>query len=417
MTILTLNKKELESNIGKVTPEIEEKITMMGTPVEENNEKEFSVEVFPNRPDLLSLQGFSRAVLQYTGKKGIAKFKVNKPEKDYKVKIDKSVRQVRPHTACAIVRGLKLDDEKIKEIIDIQEKLHLTIGRKRKKVAIGIYPLEKIKLPIKYLAKKPEEIKFVPLEMSKELTGAQILRQHPAGREYADLLNDAEVFPIFVDAENKILSMPPIINSHETGKINEKTRDVFIECSGFELPHLKKCLNIIVSVLSDMKGKIYAMNITGEDNFISPNLEPEEIEFEIEDINKILGLDLKEKEIKNLLLKMGIDYEKNNGKSTAIVPAYRADILHWVDLAEEVAIAYGYENFEPEIPEISTIGEEDKTARVKKQLGRFWRGGSYLRFLVFIWLRKEMLRKCILILKIGLKLKTLKQSIMFCELI
>ena len=393
MTILTLDKKELESKIGKVTPEIEEKITMMGTPVEENNGKEFSVEVFPNRPDLLSLQGFSRAVLQYTGKKGIAKFKVNKPEKDYKVKIDKSVRQVRPHTACAIVRGLKLDDEKIKEIIDIQEKLHLTIGRKRKKVAIGIYPLEKIKLPIKYLAKKPEEIKFVPLEMSKELTGAQILRQHPAGREYADLLNDAEVFPIFVDAENKILSMPPIINSHETGKINEKTRDVFIECSGFELPHLKKCLNIIVSVLSDMKGKIYAMNITGEDNFISPNLEPEEIEFEIEDINKILGLDLKEKEIKNLLLKMGIDYEKNNGKSTAIVPAYRADILHWVDLAEEVAIAYGYENFEPEIPEISTIGEEDKTARVKKTIGEVLAGRELFEVSSFHLAKKRDVKK------------------------
>ena len=40
-----------------------------------------------------------------------------------------------------------------KEVVDIQEKLHITYGRNRKKVAIGIYPFEKIKNPIRFLAK------------------------------------------------------------------------------------------------------------------------------------------------------------------------------------------------------------------------------------------------------------------------
>jgi len=389
MTILTLNRAELEKKVGKVTLQIEEKITMMGTPVEGSSEKEISVEVFPNRPDLLSLQGFSRALLQYLGKKGVARFKVNEPEKDYVVKIDKSVKSVRPHTACAIVKGLRFDDEKIKEIVDIQEKLHFTIGRKRKKVAIGIYPLEKIKLPILFVGKKPDEIKFVPLEMNKEMTGAQILRQHPTGREYADLLKDASVYPYFIDADDKVLSMPPIINSEDTGKISGKTKDVFIECSGHNLVYLKKCLNIIVTCLHDMGGRVYCMEIQDSGKWVSPDLESWELEFNVEDINKTLGLELSVKEVSRYLGRMGIGV--SNGR--ALIPAYRADILHWVDLAEEVAIAYGYDKFEPEIPEIATIAEEDKFARIKKVIGNVLAGLGLLEVSTYHLAVKQDVKK------------------------
>ncbi len=400
MTILTMNRAALEKKVGKITLDVEEKITMMGAPVEEITSDSVSVEVFPNRPDLLSMGGFARSLNQYLKKAKISNFKIEnekKIEKDYKVKIDKSVKKVRPHTACAIIKGLKLEDEKIKEIIDIQEKLHMSIGRKRKKIAIGVYPLEKIKLPIQFIAKKPNDIKFVPLESPglKEMTGAQILRGHPAGREYVDLLKDAEVYPVFVDADNKVMSMPPIINSHETGKIDEKTKEVFIECSGFNLAYLKKCLNIIVSAFSDMGGKIYSMEIEDavDGNFVSPNLEPEKLEFKISDINKTLGLELNEKEIKSYLEMMGIGFESNNKKSIALIPAYRTDMLHWIDLTEEIAIAYGYENFKPEIPAISTTAEEDKNARTKKVISNILAGLGLLECSSFHLAKKNDVKK------------------------
>lgn len=255
MTILTLNKRELEKKVGKLTEKLKEEITNMGTPVDDETDEELMIEVFPNRPDLLSFQTFSRSLNNYLGKTKITKYSIEKPQKDYKVVIDKSVKKVRPYTVCAIVKGLRLDDQKIKDIIDIQEKLHLTIGRKRKKLAIGIYPLDKIDLPIKFEAKKPSEIKFRPLEYPSEITGAQILRQHPAGRDYADLLKGEEVYPIFTDANGQILSMPPIINSHETGRVLEETKEVFIECSGFNLHYLNKTLNILVTALAEMGEK------------------------------------------------------------------------------------------------------------------------------------------------------------------
>ncbi|MFH1452211.1 MAG: phenylalanine--tRNA ligase subunit beta [archaeon] len=395
MTILTINRKEFESKVGKLTKELEEKITQMGTPVEEVNDKTFSVEIFPNRPDLLSMQNFALALNQFRGKKGVVKFSINKPEKDFIVTVDKSVKEVRPYTVCAIVKGLKLNKEKIEEIIDVQEKLHGSIGRKRKKLAIGIYPLEKIKMPIKFHALKSDEIKFQPLESNKEMTGKQILKNHPRGKEYANLLKDYKTFPIFSDADNKILSMPPIINSEETGRIGETTKDIFIECSGSNLFYLKKCLNILVATFSEMGGKIYTMEIKDakEKNFISPDMGFEEREFKIEDIEKTLGIKLTKKEIRKYLERMGIGFEERKEKIVALIPPYRTDILHWIDLAEEVAIAYGYENFKSELPKISTVAEEDKSEKTKRIISEILAGVGLLETSSFHITTKKNIKK------------------------
>lgn len=371
MTILTLNKKELEKKIGKLDDRIRNKIDMFGTPIDNENENNISIEIFPNRPDLLSFYGFIRSFIAFCGKNFNNKYIAEDPEKDYKVIIDKSVKSVRPLTSCAIVKGINFDDSTINEVINIQEKLHTSYGRNRKKIAIGIYPLEKIKLPINFLAMKPEEIKFRPLDFPKEINGKQILSQHTAGKEYADLLKGHELFPIFRDADGEILSMPPIINSEKTGRVRKNTKDVFIECSGFNKYYLDKTLSMIVCALADMGGKIYKMRIEDKSgNSISPNLDIEKLKFSLDYINKNLGLNLDEKQITNYLIKMGIGVEKNSKDKSliALIPPYRTDIIHQIDLVEEVAIAYGYENFEPKIPKISTIGEEDKIGILKRKI-------------------------------------------------
>jgi len=375
MAIININKKQFEKEIGKLDEKMQERIAMFGTPVEKINDEEIQIEIFPNRPDMLSYQGFKRSFISFLGKKtGLKKYKVNKPEKNYKIIIDSSVKNIRPYTACAIVKGIKFNDEKIKEIIEIQEKLHLTIGRKRKKIAIGIYPLEKIKLPITLKALEPDKIKFIPLETSREMSGLEILQRHPAGRDYAHLLAGKEKFPIFIDANKNILSMPPIINSQLTGKITGKTKDIFIECSGFDFEILKKCLNIIVTSLADMNGKIYQMNLKYKKKEITPDLIPEKMKISLENTNKLLGLNINEKQLKQFIAKMGHNYNKK----IVEIPAWRTDVLHEVDLIEDVAIAYGYENFEPKIPDVSTLGEEDKKETIKRKISEIILGLNML---------------------------------------
>lgn len=372
MANIKISRKSFEKEIGPLTADMQTKIAMFGTTLESFDDNEIELEIFPNRPDILSYQGFKRAFLGFLGKKtGLVNYKIHKPEKNFEVVIDKNVSDVRPYTACAIVKGLKFDDKMIKEVIDIQEKLHSTLGRNRKKIAIGIYPLEKIKLPIKYEARDPNSIKFVPLEARAEMTGRQILSGHPAGRDYAYLLEGKEQFPVFVDAAGEILSMPPIINSHKTGKITSTTREIFIECSGFDFTILKKALNILVTMFADMRGQVYQMKLNYKGGkFFTPDFEPEKMKINLRNCNKLLGLELTEKEMSKCLHKMGYNYKKGEVE----IPAWRVDLLHENDLIEDVAIAYGYDKFEPEIPMISTIGETDSIEVLKQKIAEVLSG-------------------------------------------
>ena len=366
MPTISLNKNVLEKLIGKKVSGavLAEKVGMLGTSVESADDNEITIEVSPNRPDLLSEQGVARALSSFMGiKTGLRKYPVKKS--GVKVIIEKNMKNVRPYTSCAVVKNLKLDDEKIKEMINIQEKLHITFGRQRKKIAIGIYPFEKIKPPIRFTAKDPKEIKFKPLGFPREIPAIDVLKQHPTGRDYAHLLEGYDKFPFFIDANDEVMSMPPIINSENTGKITEQTKDIFIECSGFDFAVLSKCLNIIVCALADMGGQVCSVRLDYQGRKIeTPNLNPEEMKIDINYVNKRIGLELKESEMKKLLERMGYDYKNKK----VFVPAYRADVMHQIDLVEDIAIAYGYDNITEKIPSIATVGEENKFEIFKNKI-------------------------------------------------
>lgn len=376
MPSIKLNKKVFNRLVGKELSddELRERIPMIGTDLDSVGAEEIDVEVFPDRPDMLSEQGFARAFSAFIGvKTGLKEYKVR--SSGSKVTIDQSVTGIRPFTACCIIRNLEFNDEKIREIIQIQEKLHVTFGRNRKKLAIGIYPLEKIKLPIRYFAEDPGKVKFRPLESDREMTGLQILGQHPAGQVYGHLLEGKDKFPFFADADNNILSMPPIINSHQTGRITEETKEVFIECSGFDFNTCRICLNIIVTAMADMGGNVYSMELIYPDSRkVTPDLEPRKLKLDVPFINKWLGLKLSEDQMADLLKKMGYGFDMG----FVLIPAYRADILHMVDIAEDVAIAYGYDSFEAEIPNVATIGEESPFGVFRRRLSEILIGLGFM---------------------------------------
>ncbi len=230
-------------------------------------------------------------------------------------------------------------------------------------------------MPIRFTSDSPDKIRYRPLEYPDVISGKEILEKHPTGRTYAHICRDWKKITYFVDAAGTIMSMPPIVNSHDVGKIDEKTKDVFIEATGTDLNTLKIAVNIVVTALADMGGKIYSMEIVqGKDKFDTPDLNPSKMKIDRNYVNKLLGLDLSDSDIKKQLAKMGIGFEKGH----ALVPAYRADILHPIDLVEDIAIAYGYENFKAEIPRVATIGEESREAIVKRKIAEVLTGFGFL---------------------------------------
>src|SRR3989344_1990767 len=391
MPTVTLNRKVVDSLIGKRFPTevLKEKISLLGTDLEKVDDKEIVVEIFPNRPDLLSEQGFARALSSFLGiKKGLAKFVVKKS--DIKVIVDKNVEKIRPYTVCAVIKDMKLDDEKIREIMQIQEKLHVTLCRNRRKIAIGIYPLDKIVSPIYFKAVKPAEIQFQPLESKRSMNAFQILKDHPKGKEFAHLLDKLPMYAIFEDSKKQILSLTPIINSEIVGKVTSQSKNLFIETSGYDLETQKICLNIIVTALAEMGGSIYSVEIdyTGK-KITTPDLTPVKMNLDEKTINKILGLNLSKKQMIELLSKMGFG---NEGDSL-LIPAYRKDIMHQVDLAEDLAIAYGYDNFTSEIPKIATTAKQFPITNFKKSLASLLIGLNLLETHTTILTNETILMK------------------------
>lgn len=376
MPSVKLSKKVVEKLVGKKLCDevLADRISMLGTDLEYIKGDEINVEVFPNRPDLLSEAGLARALATFVeAKLGLSKFEIK--NSNQKVIVDKSVELVRPFTACAIVKNLKITDEIIRDLMQMQEKLHVTYGRHRKKLAIGVYPLEKINFPITYCAKPIKEIKFQPLGAKQEMSATQILTETPMGKEYSQLLEGLKSYPLFLDANGEVLSMPPIINSHNIGKVELTTKNVFVEVSGFDFDTCSTCLNIITSALSDMGGYLESVEVIYDSGVkVTPILTPSKMPFDIAYANKRLGLELDEKQATKLLQKMGMDYDKGN----AIIPAYRADIMHPIDIVEDIAIAYGYENFKEVIPDVSTIAAQDPFEIFKNRIIKILVGAGLL---------------------------------------
>ena len=342
--------------------ELEDILFNLGFEIDSLKGDEIAIEITPDRPDLLSTHGLARAINVFLFEKP-KKYEAKKSE--IKVFVDESVNSVRPYTVCSVVRNLKFDEQNLKEIVNFQEKLHETFARKRKKAAIGVYPLEKITPPIYYKAVEPQKIKFVPLDSDKEMNGNEILKKHEKGRKYGELLLGKKLYPIFIDSKNEILSMPPIINSAKLGKVTTKTKDVFIECSGEDIFTLLKTLNLIATTLADFGGNIYSVEVIYPDKKLeTPDLKPEEVKINILNVNKILGTNISKEEAINFLERMG--YLIEGGKVFA--PCYRTDILHEIDIIDDIGRAYGVKNFKPDFPLIATTGGLLKETKIKNRI-------------------------------------------------
>lgn len=370
MPTITLDKEDLLKCVGKKLSDsvLKDRIPMIGTSLEHIDDNELVVEVFPDRPDMLAAAGFARALSAFIGiNPGLRKYEVRKSE--FKAKVDVKVKDVRPFVVAAVAKNVLLNDVTTQYLMQLQEKIHTTFGRNRKKLSMGIYDFDKIKFPITYTT-KPKDFKFIPLEFDKEMKLSEILEKHPKGTDYAHLMKGMKEYPIWLDANNKVLSMPPIINSEHT-RVTEKTKNLFIDVTGLDHNACEQALNIIITALADRGAEIYSVDVGGK---VYPKLESRKIKINLDYVNKILGLKLKENDLKPLLERMGHGYA--NGE--VLVPCYRADVLSEIDIIEDIAVAYGYENFKPEISNFACIAHEDEFEAFKNKLANLMVGFGLL---------------------------------------
>ena len=391
MPVIDVNLEDLRELLKADVPleELRERLPMMGTSWEGETDEGFQLEVFPNRPDLLSIEGLARAYASFTGlRTGLREYEVK--EAGYEVTVEKKVEGVRPYFVTAVVKNVDFDDSLIRSVIQMQEKLHVTHGRRRRKVAVGLHNLEPIQFPVTYTT-KPPDFKFRPLgeRFEKDLT--QILTEMHTGREYAWTVEGFEEYPMILDSKGMVLSMPPIINGEYT-RIDEATRGIFIDVTGTDLKAITEVLNIIVTTFADRGAEIYAVENHYYDGeaLKTPDLGPREMALDNDYVNGTLGMEFTSEETAALLGKMGYDAILGD-KLMVKVPSYRTDIMHPMDLVEDVAIAYGYGAFVPEIPDIASEAGEDPLEVFSRGLRNFLVGYGLQEVVTFMMSNREKL--------------------------
>ena len=341
--------------------EIEETLKDMGMDFKgSSNERNpmLKIEITAEKTDMVSALGISRAIRYYKGfEKELPKYKVSKARDS--VIVHKMADKVRPKTVCVILRDIDMTQELLDEMIDIQEKIHESFGRNRKKASIGIYPCDDFEFPVSFTAQKPEEIVFRPLESDREMDGHEILKYHDAGKKYAHLLSELDYFPVFRDKNGNVLSMPPIINSHNSGRVGLHHRDLFIEISGHNITYLDNLLKVIVTNFIEMGTEAQAVCVKYPDGSkYELNLDNTEFDVSLDYVNKLIGFSIKPNQIKRLLNKVMLGLKRISGdKLTVLVPPFRTDIWHDCDIADDIARAYGYNNISLRFPSVSSIGE------------------------------------------------------------
>ena len=386
MPTLTLDRERFSSYVGRdlSVDEMAKWLPWLGTDTEEVGEDYVKIEYNPNRVDFCSYSGVARAFQGLMGwKTGMPSFEVK--QGNITLTVDKSVAQVRPYVVAAVVRGLNIDFESIRELMDMQEALHWMIGRDRKKASIGVHNLDAVEPPFSYVTCAPGEVRFVPLDKTEEMTPQEVLEKHEKGMAYKSEVDFASRYPLIVDRKGQVLSFPPIINGELT-RVGEDTRNLFIDVTGTELNAISRSLNVLVSALADMGGTIEAVPVTYSDRvLVTPDLTPQKMKLRVDFSNERLGLDFSEAKTIEALQKSRLDAEvAQNGILDVTIPAYRTDILHEIDLVEEVAVGYGVFRLEPTKPSSVTTGKPHKVTEVTSFVRQIMIGLGFTEALNFV---------------------------------
>jgi len=359
-------------------------------------EDAMQLEFAPDRLDRLSVEGIARSLRYHYGDdRGVYVPTTNDAE--WTIEVDSSVPEGRPYVTGAVVRGLDMDDAALQSLIQVQEKLHATMGRERAKGAIGVHDLVALKgapgtggeKTIQYVGVDPDGDRFVPLDSDSEMTPADVLSDHPIGDKYGDLVAGFERYPAIYDSIG-LFSFPPVINGRRT-EVSTDSRDLFIEMTGTDQWTIDHMLNIVCYALEARGARIervdveYGADATGEyagETLDRPDLSVNRKTATHDRIESIIGVDLSPEEVIDCAERAGLDAKRSDESGSdsddrggaaeadsptyeVEIPPYRVDVLHPLDVIDDIGRAYGFNDLEPQYPDVSTVGGRHERSRLE----------------------------------------------------
>lgn len=349
----------------------------------EDEEIIYKIEVPANRYDLLCLEGLAQALRIFEERQATPTYTLTNvtDQSVLKMHVKSETSSIRPFVVCAVLRGVTFDEVRYNSFIELQDRLHQNICRRRTLVAIGTHDLDTIQGPFTYEALPPSEIDIVPLKQVKSFRADELMEFYKSDlklKKYLHIIENSPVFPVIYDRDRTVLSLPPIINGAHSA-ITLETKNVFIECTATDLTKAKIVLNTMVTMFSgycEKKFEVEPVEVLYSDgkSYVCPDLSLYEMEVSLSYINDAIGVSLEADEVTQLLKKMQLDAKKfdsadNQCKINVLIPPTRSDILHPCDVMEDVAIAFGYNEIPKRKPaSIKPLGLNELSDLIRSEI-------------------------------------------------
>lgn len=320
----------------------------------------YEIGITPNRPDLLSHFGVAREIGILTGKTPklpAVRLRESKVPigKSFSVRVEDTVNC--PRFAVRLIRGVRISES--------------PLWMQRALQSVGLRPRNNVVDVTNYVMLEcGQPMHAFDLAM---LRGNRIIvRQVRGGTRFTTLDGKERILPegavMVCDAEREV-SIAGIMGG-ENSEISDTTTDVVLESAYWNPSSIRRTAKAL-GIQSDASYRFergadpnasdYALDraaslivelaggqvLKGKIDIYPKKIQPRRISLRPERCNSVLGTRLSSAEIEKFLSRLGIrKVAAKKGRTIFQVPTFRVDIEREIDLIEEVARVYGYDNIE-----------------------------------------------------------------------
>ena len=314
----------------------------------------------PNYAHCLSIIGVAREIAAITGNQlHVPEVNVEEIEQNINEVIDVEVKDsdLAPRYAGRVIKDVEVKDspEWLKNRLE-----SVGIGSVNNIVDITNYILMELGQPLHaFDYNKLAEEKII---VRRAKAGEKIVT---LDREEKDL--DEEML-VIADG-NKPVCLAGVMGGANT-EVNEGTTTLFLESANFATGTVRRTSKKL-KIHSDSSHRFergvdiniveYALNraaeliaelgngkiLNGYKDVYPNKVEPQEIVLRPDRVRKILGVELAKVKVKTLLKKLHFEVEDQGVNLLVKVPTHRVDVNKEIDLIEEIARIYGYDNIAP----------------------------------------------------------------------
>ena len=349
-----VSEEELYRNIDK-----------MGLNVESSGSKELTLEFQANRPDLLSTVGVARAIRYFMRRSRSFAYTVKPAGEADTINVGRHVAGIRPYIAALKVTDIAFDEERLRDLINLTERLSENYGRHREKIAMGLHDLKEVKPPFYYDAFEDED--FIPLNRSRPMRFSEVMSMEEKGKKYGSL-GSAEARYVALKDSVGTMSLIPVLNSDRT-KVTMATKEMLLDVTGRSREVVEKMVDMLAAEFIDMGFTVSAVRVSyGNKSVELPKMESKTIELPLSQVNKELGVAIGFNNVITLANKMGYDAALVGRRVRFKTPPYRLDIINDQDVIEDLAIAYGYDYIQAVALSGTQQGSIEEQTKIKEKM-------------------------------------------------